>query len=312
VGFAEFFLRRNLYSELQYVYGSKWQLTMRLMRGDFLRVQAASTAPIVLAMEMIFALGLWTYLRGVEWRRFPVLLAFFGFTCCLVFTFSRGPWIGAICFAAALVGLRKLGVKPFVWVLLLLLAAAVTAKAIGADEQVVSALGAIFGSSEQDLNTINYRRRLLDTALALLKQSPWLGVPDYASQMQDLKQGEGIIDLVNSYVAIALDTGVIGLVIYLFPYAVTIRRMLRVPGISMPQSSGTDAGRFGAAMVALTIAFLVTIFTTSTFSTVQFMMVMLLALPASRMTAKSSSADVPLDVPANPLLGLDGLPFARR
>lgn len=312
VGFAEFFLRRDLYSELQYVYGIKWQLTMKLMRGDFLRVQAATPAPIVMAVEMIFALGLWTYLRGLEWRRFSVLLVFFGFACCLVFTFSRGPWIGGLCFAAALLGLRRLGVKTFVWLFVLLLAGAVTAKMIGADEQVVTALGAVFGSSDQDLNTINYRRRLLDTALELLKQSPWLGVPDYASQMQDLKQGEGIIDLVNSYVAIALDTGVIGLVLYMLPYLLVFRRLLNVPGISLRQGDGTGAGWFAATMLALTVAILVTIFTTSTFSTVQFMMVMLLALPIMRLTMKAPPVDVPLDMPAVGPLGLDGLPWARR
>lgn len=312
VGFAEFFLRRNLYSELQYVYGIKWQLTMKLMRGDFLRVQAATPAPIILALEMIFALGLWTYLRGLEWRRFSTLLVFFGFACCLVFTFSRGPWLGAICFWLALLGLHKLGVRAFVWVFLLLLGGAVVAKAIGADEQVAGALGAVFGSSDQDLNTINYRRQLLDTALALLKQSPWLGVPDYASRMQDLKQGEGIIDLVNSYVSIALDTGVIGLAIYMVPYVLVFRRLTRVLGSSLGEKQVGDSGRFAAAMLALIIAVLLTIFTTSTFSTVTFMLVMLLALPVSRLTAKTSPADVSLDVPSQPVLGLDGLPFARR
>ncbi len=202
--------------------------------------------------------------------------------------------------------------KTFVWLFVLLLAGAVTAKMIGADEQVVTALGAVFGSSDQDLNTINYRRRLLDTALELLKQSPWLGVPDYASQMQDLKQGEGIIDLVNSYVAIALDTGVIGLVLYMLPYLLVFRRLLNVPGISLRQGDGTGAGWFAATMLALTVAILVTIFTTSTFSTVQFMMVMLLALPIMRLTMKAPPVDVPLDMPAVGPLGLDGLPWARR
>jgi O-antigen ligase len=315
VGMFEFLLRRNLYSELQYVYGFKWSLTMKVMRGDFLRVQANTPSPIVLAFEMISALGLWTYLRGQEWRRFPVLLVYFGFTCCLIFTISRGPWIGAAVFALALLGLRRLGAKTFVWLFMLLLASAVLAKAMGADEQIVAALGAVFGSSEQDLNTINYRRVLLDTALALLKQSPWLGVPDYASQMQDLKQGEGIIDLVNSYVAIALDTGVIGLVIYMFPFVLVFRRLVRVPGISLRKvtgDAGTGAGWFAATFVALMIACLLTIFTTSTFASIPILLLMLLVLPIARLTMDNKPVDVLLDLPAEGPIGLDGLPFARR
>ncbi len=312
VGFVEFFVHRNLYSELQYVYGYKWQLTMTLLRGDYLRVQAATPTPIVLAFEMIIAIGLWTYLRGQEWRRFSVVLVYLGFISCLLFTFSRGPWIGAMIFGAALLGLRRLGVKTFVWLFLVLLAGAVTAKAMGADEQVIAALGAVFGSSDHDLTTINYRRQLLDTALELLKQSPWLGVPDYASQMQDLKQGEGIIDLVNSYVAIALDAGVVGLTIYLIPYIVIFRRLVRVPGISLRQPNGGGMGWFAASFVALIIASLLTIFTTSTFSTMPFLLVMLVALPIARLTMKNTPVDIPLDLPSERPYGAGGLPLVRR
>lgn len=312
VGFAEFFIHRNLYSELQFVYNSKWQLTMTLLRGDYLRVQAATAAPIVLAFEMTFAIGVWTYLRGQEWRRLPVLLVYGAFIGCLVFTFSRGPWLGGLVFGAALLGLRRLGTKTFVWLFLLLLVGAVTAKAIGADEVVLTALGAVFGSSDQDLNTINYRRQLLDTALALLKQSPWLGVPDYASQMQDLKQGEGIIDLVNSYVAIALDTGVIGLAIYLLPYVLAFRHMVRVPGISLRQTSDAGAGWFAATFLAMIISCMVTIFTTSTFGTMPFLLILLVALPAARLTMKDTLVDVPLDLAPDGPYGLNGLPLARR
>ena len=312
VGFAEFFGHRNLYSELQFVYGQKWQLTMTLLRGDHLRVQAATPQPIVLAFEMIFAIGLWTYLRGQELRRMPVLLVYGLFIGCLVFTFSRGPWLGALIFGAALMGLRRLGVKTFVGLFLVLLGGTVMAKALGADDQIVSALGAMFGSSDQELNTINYRRQLLDTALALLKQSPWLGVPDYAAQMQDLKQGEGIIDLVNSYIAIALDTGVIGLTIYLSAYVVAFRRMVRVPGISLRQTNDGGAGWFAATFLAMNIACMLTIFTTSTFSTMPFLLVMLVALPAARLTMKDTSVDVPLDLKPERPYGFDGLPLARR
>jgi O-antigen ligase len=312
VGFAEFALRRGLYSELQYVYGFKWQLTMKLMRGEFLRVQASTPQPIMLAFEMIFAIGMWTYLRGPEWRRFPVLLIYGAFIGCLLFTISRGPWIGAMIFGAALLGLRKLGIRSFVWLFLSLLAGAVLAKALGADEAVMAALGAVFGSSDTDLNTINYRRQLLDAALALLKQSPWLGVPDYATQMQDLKQGEGIIDLVNTYIAIALDTGVIGVAVFLLPYALVFRRLIRVPGISLKQRDKIGASWFATVFLALMISCLLTIFTTSTFGTMTFMLTLLLALPVARLTMQNTSVDVPLDLANPPAYGARGLPLVRR
>ena len=307
VGFTEFFVHRDLYSELQWVYGYKWQLTMNLMRGDHLRVQAATPQPIVFAFEMIFALGLWTYLRGRESKQWPVRWVFILLVCSLLFTFSRGPWIGALTFGGALLAARRLPVKSFVALLATLAVVAVLVKMTGVDTAVIAMLGGVFGSSEADMSSILYRNQLLDTALALLKQSPWLGVPNYAAQMQDLRQGEGIIDLVNSYVAIALDTGVIGLVVYLLPYVLILRRLLREPGLSRrdPGPRGdASAGWFAATLLAMSIAMLLTIFTTSVFFTMPFMLILLIALPIARLSMKAEEVDIPLEIKPPPGHGL--------
>jgi O-antigen ligase len=288
IGCAEFFVHRNLYSELQWVYGFKWQLTMNLMRGDHLRVQAMTPQPIVLAFEMIFALGLWTYLLGSEWRRKSVLLVYGLMAACLFFTFSRGPLLGGLIFGLCLLGLHKLPTRAFVALFLLLLAAAIVAKAVGADAAIMTALSGVFGSTSADISSIAYRNELLDTALALLRQSPWLGVPDYGARMQDLKQGEGIIDLVNSYVAIALDAGLIGLVIYLLPYGFALNRHFRLLAAGGAQAAEAGKARFTRVFAALTIALLLTIFTTSTISTMPFLLVMLLALPIARLSMKAA------------------------
>ncbi len=312
IGFAEYLTNRSLYSELQWLYGYKWQLTMTLVRGEHLRVQAATPQPIVLAFEMIFALGLWTYLRGAEWKRWAVGGVFFVMACCLAFTGSRGPLLCGAIFAIALYGLRKLKTKTFVTLFLVLLVAAIVAKMIGADQTLINGLGILFGSSAEDLSSINYRRELLDTALALLHQSPWLGVPNYAAQMQDLRQGEGIIDLVNSYVAIALDAGVIGLAIYLAPYCIAFNRLVRVPGITRKTPDEAGTGWFAAVLIAMTIALLMTIFTTSTFSTMPFLLGLLLALPIARLSMKSDSVDLPLELTPNRGTGFDGRPLITR
>lgn len=307
VGFTEFFVHRDLYSELQWVYGYKWQLTMNLMRGDHLRVQGATPQPIVFAFEMIFALGLWTWLRGRDWKLWPVRGVFALLACALLFTFSRGPWLGGLAFGGALLAVRKLSVKSFVGLLVALVVAAVLVKVTGVDTAVIAMMGSVFGSSEADMSTIVYRNQLLDTALALLKQSPWLGVPNYAAQMQDLRQGEGIIDLVNSYIAIALDAGVIGLVVYLLPYLLVLRRLLRVPGVSRRGLAGVgdpSAGWFAATLLAMSIAMLLTIFTTSVFFTMPFMLILLIALPIARLSMKADEVDIPLEIKPPPGHGL--------
>ncbi len=312
VGFAEYFANRNFYSELQWIYGYKWTLTMTLMRGSHLRVVAATPQPIVLAFEMIFALGVWTYLRGHDWRLWSVRGVYALLVGCLVFTFSRGPWIGGFVFAFCLLGLRKLTVRAFVSLFLATLVVGVVMKVVGADQIVINALSLVFGSSEADLSSINYRSELLDTALALLRQSPWLGVPDYASQMQALRQGEGIIDLVNSYIAIALDAGVIGLAIYMLPYVLAFRRMVRVPGLALREPGDANAGWFTAIFLAMIIALLATIFTTSTFFTMPFLLVMLIALPIARLSMTTENVDLPLELAPSQGHGVGGRTLINR
>lgn len=312
VGVTEFFVHRNLYTELQWLYAYKWQLTMTLMRGEHLRVQAATPQPIVMAFEMIFAVGVWTYLRGHDWRRLSVAAVYALMIGSLIFTFSRGPWIGGIVFGICLLGLRKLKAGTFAWTFTAVLIAGVILKAMGADQVVITALGAIFGSSEADLSSINYRSELLDTALALLQQSPWLGVPNYASQMQALRQGEGIIDLVNSYIAIALDTGVIGLAIYVVPYIVTFRRMVRVSSTAAAEPGVAGPTWFIATFLSLLIACLLTIFTTSTFFTMPFLLVLLLALPIARLPMKNTTVDLALEIPAPGRYTSNGFPLIVR
>ncbi len=305
VGCVESVVHRNLYEGLQWIYGYKWQLTLALGRGDHLRVQAMTAQPILLAFEMIFALGVWTYLAGAGWRRAPVLGVFAVLAAALVFTWSRGPWLGAIGFGLCMLGARKLPGKTFRGLLLAALALAVAAKMAGADTAIVAGLSRVFGAEGKDLSSIDYRRQLLDTAIALIRQSPWVGVPNYAAQMQELKQGEGIIDLVNSYVAIALDAGLIGLVLYLAPFVIAIARLLAAADAGRLRADEDVPGgsNFGAVFASLAIAALGTIFTTSTFSIMPFLLTLLLALPVARlqMAAEEGTTQAPIRrVPFDP------------
>jgi hypothetical protein len=312
IGCAEFAVHRLLYSELQWVYGYKWQLTMNLLRGEHLRVQAMTPQPIVLAFEMIYALGIWTYLCGREWRRKSVLSVYVVLASCLFFTFSRGPLIGAVIFGICFLGLQKLPLRAFVALLILVLAAGVGVKVAGADAAIMTALSGLFGSSAADLSSIAYRNELLDTALALLRQSPWLGVPNYAAQMQDLKQGEGIIDIVNSYIAIALDAGFIGVAVYLLPYAIALNRLFHMLGARGAQAADEGAGKFARVFAAMTIALLLTIFTTSTISTMPFLLVMLLGLPIARMSMKTAAVDIDLGSMTTPVYTPHGFYLTDR
>ena len=307
VGVAETLVQHNLYSGLQSIYDVHWQLTYALMRGSLIRIQATTSQPIILAFMLLFGIGLGYWLKGSQWRRPSVLALFAAIGIAEVATFSRGPWLAAVLIVLALVAIRKLSAPAFRVTLVILVLSGVALKLANADHEVVAALGAIFGSEQADIASIEYRRELLDTSLALIKQSPWFGVPNYAAQMQGLKQGEGIIDIVNSYVAIMLDAGLVGLTIYVLPFLIVLNRLIsairrREPGVA------EGSNRFAQAFVALILGCLFAIFTASSFSVIPVLLTLLLSLSTAWLglsieerDAIGPRADLELEIPDDPL-----------
>ncbi|MDP9123149.1 MAG: O-antigen ligase family protein [Pseudomonadota bacterium] len=281
VGLLESTLRKNFYSELQFIYGVRWQLTHVLMRGPFLRIQATTPQPIVMAFLMLCAFGMWSWLRATgtvlaSHGRLVALIIFAAFFA----TWSRGPLLGFVGFLLCLAALRRMMPMKFMVLVCLIVVAGGAATASGADSYVYTGLKALFGSAEADVSSIDYRRKLLEMSLALIEQSPIWGVPNYAMYMQDLRQGEGIIDLVNTYLAVTLSAGVVGLVFFLSPHLLVLYRLLKTigPASERPRLLG---GSFPIAFASLTIAALFVIFTMSDFSFVSSMLLFIIAVPTA-------------------------------
>jgi O-antigen ligase len=290
VGLLDFAIQRNIYADLQWVFGVNWSLTHTLLRGNLIRVQAMTSQPILFAAQLILTLGLWWVVRHMNsarkaWHRL-VDVAIVGV---LVFTFSRGPWLGAIAFGLTLLALSRWSPR-FVGVVLLALAcAAIGVKAAGLDDSIMTALKTVFGSAREDASSIEYRNQLLDTAIALVRQSPWFGVPDYAAQMQSLVQGEGIIDVVNTYVGVTLNCGIVGLALYLAPFLISLTMLMRRVGADALEHA-TEQLRYHRVAAALLVGFLLTIFTTSSYERLPFLMLFLIAAPAIGVPGSPRSA----------------------
>jgi hypothetical protein len=106
------------------------------------------------------------------------------------------------------------------------------------------------GSADQ--GTIAFRQQLAEESWHLIQRNPFFGDPFVLSQMDDLRQGQGFVDLMNAYAAIALFTGLTGLVLvlgFLVGPAIVCFKALR--GI---RSSDPEFSSLGAALVACMIA----------------------------------------------------------
>jgi O-antigen ligase len=131
----------------------------------------------------------------------------------LLAAYSRGPWYGAVCVYFAFAAL-----SPGAFAKLLKAALAAILIAIGIyfspyGAKVLAVLP-VFGG-QVDSADIDYRSRLLTRTWEIVRDHPLLGDQHALLRMQDLRQGQGIIDLINTYAGVLVGNGFIGLFLFL-------------------------------------------------------------------------------------------------
>lgn len=117
------------------------------------------------------------------------------------------------------------------------------------------------GTLEKD--NITYRERLLDNSLIVIERNLWFGSFDFRKtpEMQSMVQGQGIIDIVNTYLNLALRFGVVGLALFVAFFAsalLSLRKTLRTFA-----DKDEHLCRLGRSLLATLLGILVTIFTVS-------------------------------------------------
>ena len=101
------------------------------------------------------------------------------------------------------------------------------------------------------------------SSMLVFWQNPMLGDPDFMDNplLEQMRQGQGIIDIVNSYLQVALRYGLLGLSFFagalLLPMAAVWRARKRV------FATQPEAERLGRALLATMAGMLVTIATAS-------------------------------------------------
>ena len=272
VAIAETLSRHLLYAQLQYLYGVRWNIIGALTRGDWIRAQAAFGGPLVLALLALFGIGLWYVLRPfTKSRAYAVVgLILLGG---LLATVSRGPILALGVLAAGLVCLRFLSAKRFLLLSLVVVIAGAVAWSAGLGDVLVEAINKNSGADQTADFNVLYRQELLKTSVALIQQSPWFGVPNYLDQMSNLKQGDGIVDLVNTYLIVTLNVGVVGLALFMLPFLIVLARL----GASVPSEPGF-LRRERLVWIPLTLAVMVAVFTVSPLSIIRAILVWTVAI----------------------------------
>ena len=233
------------------------------LRGDSLRSSTLFSSPIVFGYMMVIGMGLLLYLKKYTTAKQLWALLFTLFLAALYFTKARGPWLG---FAVLMVlyiwsGPNKFG--NFTKFSLGSLTALVVLSMTSFGEKLIGMLPFMSSEQSHEASTVEYRIRLLEQAAKLFQQNPLFGAANYREtpEMEVMRQGQGIIDVVNSYVDIGLSYGIIGLGIFLLIFAalfITVLKKVR----SLPETEG-DLINIGRSLYAILGAILFIIFTVS-------------------------------------------------
>jgi O-antigen ligase len=137
----------------------------------------------------------------------------------------------------------------------------------------------IFGSTAANLDTLLYRERLAERSWELIQQHPLLGDQLAFTKMEDLRQGQGIIDFVNTYAEVALSYGIIGLSLLIgFILVALIKSQLQAKRAAQ---SDSDFALLGVSLTACIVGVLLMITDNSFWSGVQRMFFVLAGLAAA-------------------------------
>ncbi|HJV94927.1 MAG TPA: O-antigen ligase family protein [Albitalea sp.] len=248
-----------LYSTVPGELGVPFGMGNYLSRGDSLRALASTGHSIILGYVMVVALAMYVFARRSISNPNFVLLGLVTLLAGLLTPVSRGPWVGAAAVLAVVLlsGPNKVSRISRFAAIALPIGAVVLVSPLG--DKIIDLLP--FVGTVDDFN-VTYRQRLLEVSLSVMMTNPLLGSFDYLSApaMQEMIQGEGIIDMVNSYLSIALSYGLVGLTLFCSVFLAAAWGVWRGLRSLAPEDELYHLGR---ALVGALVGTLITIATVS-------------------------------------------------
>nr|WP_250810174.1 O-antigen ligase family protein [Neorhizobium tomejilense] len=261
IGFFEIWRNWRIY----YVVVLEWDvmlITVYLFRDGFLRAATTSVESIAFGFLCMTGGGCLLALRTPTplgpWRYAALGVLMIG----LLSSVSRGPWLGfALCVMMLLMtNLRVsfkllLGMFPAVATLIFLHPSFI--------DRFTNLLPFV-GSADRGSET--YRSRLFENSMIVIERYPFFGSDTFVHEpeMQTMIQGQGIVDVVNTYLQISLHYGLIGLLLFVMFFGV-----LGIKLSTLFWRNKSDIVSY-EGVLALLAAMLFTIATTSSVSIIPY------------------------------------------
>jgi hypothetical protein len=289
-----------IYGPLADTLGGNWGGTHYLMRGESLRALGSAGQAIPYGYIMAVALGCWLYLQPLVTGRMLRTFMWSLLVAGLIASFSRGPWLGAVLLTPIFaLGGPRAGRR-------LITMAIVMAVGVGLiyllpQGKAITDLLPFDGGT--DYETVTYRQQLLEILVPIVLDNPLFGASSflYSSAAEALKQGEGIIDLVNSYLSVALYSGLPGLGFFVGVFIFAISGMVKA--MRKMTDKDNETHHLGQALVAVVLCILVIIFTVSSISVIAYIYWAFAGIAVAYVGLQNSSPKSPPESAKSPSRG---------
>ena len=273
-----------LYTSINEALGLGWDVMPYIMRNGNVRPYATAGNSLILGFILAVGVGLYPAIRSMlsarVWLWSYALLI--GGLCA---SLARGAYVGA---AVAILVAAGTGRGAGTRLSKLSLGTALLIVAISLSpfaDQVVSYLPFV---GNVDTDNVTYRTRLFDVSMQVIAMNPLFGSSNFMLDplMEQMRQGQGIIDIVNSYLGIALGMGYIGLAIYVSIYVIAILKTWG--GIRRSTNFSSELEGIGRALLGTTVGMMIIIATASCFLSMPFIIWIIvgLSLRYSQLTAE--------------------------
>lgn len=260
IGTFEYIKSWLLYNPLQDALRVEWDMGSYLGRGDSLRAMASLDHPIILGFVMTIGLGFYLFIAPSIKSKILRLTGFGLLIAGLIASLSRGPWVGTAVLLLVLVAYSKKALRGFAMLAIAIIFALPMLNLIPGGDKIINLIPFV---GETDKENVEYRQKLIDRAILIVQRNPFFGVPDSRKEpeMADMVQGQGIVDIVNSYVGVATGNGLVGLSLFVGFFALVLLRIHN--SLKKIADKSSEEYLCGRSLLATMIAALVIIFTVS-------------------------------------------------
>jgi hypothetical protein len=255
----EFLRRWLLYSSLERALGVSLGERGYLIRSGMLRAEGTAGQSIIAGFTASVGIGIYLYVRTLiqnPWlRRLGMVLMFAG----IIGAFARGPWVGAAAIIAVFILLGPSPIGNFGKIIGAMLLSLPLLLSTQAGMTIIDHLPWI---GTVDARNVDFRENLFDVAIKVIMQYPFFGNFDFAliPEIEALRGSDGIIDVVNTYIMIALKGGIVSLALFV---GLVLVAMWNLFTTLLRLDKRDERHVLGRALLATMVGVLVTIATVS-------------------------------------------------